>query len=144
MIHLRTNPNFMMNEKLIPTTFNSLINELFAQQEQNPEFNYYPKATVVEKTQSFELKMALPGTAKENIQIKIDGEKLVISGENNKQTIQEGEKLLINEISAGKFERSFKLGKIDKNAIDAELNNGILTLSLPKLKEDLPLMVNIK
>lgn len=144
MIHLKTNPNFMINEKLIPTTFNSLINELFTQHEQNPEFNYYPKATVVEKTHSFELKMALPGILKENIQIKIDGEKLVISGENTKQTVQEGEKMLLNEIATGKFERSFKLGKIDKNAIDAELNNGILSLSLPKLKEDLPLMVNIK
>ncbi len=89
--------------------------------------------------------MELPGVAKEDIKISIDKGILSISGERKDPGLPEGSRPLRNEISYGTFVRTLELPHpVHAEAISAELNNGILTLVLPKAEEARPRAISIK
>lgn len=93
---------------------------------------FLPKADIIEGKEGLELSLEVPGLTKEEIQIKVEKKKLLISG-----TIQppEGE-LWYSEYSPGNFERSFSLSdSIDTSKIEAHLQQGVLTLKLAKKPE---------
>jgi HSP20 family protein len=101
-----------------------------------------PKANITELDDSFEISLALPGFSKQDINIKIDKNKLIVSSD-KEFNVEENFKL--KEFSFGKFSRTFILPKnVDKNSTSASFNNGILTLSIAKLKEAEPKNIKIK
>jgi HSP20 family protein len=107
------------------------LNETQAKFERNVFFT--PRVDVVEKASSFEIHMALPGLTKEQIAIEVNKDQLQISGERKMSQLAENERLHLNESFYGKFSRTFNLPEnINKDAVEAEFNNGILTVSLPK------------
>ena len=76
----------------------------------------------------------LPGIDKEAVKIQIDGPRVTISAETRKTDEKsEGGKVIYRERSASQFYRSFELpADIDAAAAEAKLENGVLTLSLPR------------
>jgi HSP20 family protein len=97
--------------------------------------NTVPKVNVVEFSDRFELELSAPGYQKDAFSVKLDNNRLTISGKVEKETNEEG-KVRRREFFSSSFERSFILPKtIDANSIDATYNNGILRVALP-LKEE--------
>ncbi len=83
---------------------------------------------------AFELSAELPGFNKEDINIDIDKDRLVISAEHseNKEEKDENGKYIRRERSYGSFTRSFDISAVNASAISAKYENGVLTLNMPK------------
>lgn len=89
-----------------------------------------PLHDVIENDNEFILDLQLPGIKKEDINITVNKNKLIIEAERN-----ENKDLKYNrkETFYGKFEKSFTLPDIaDIEKITSSLNDGILTVILPK------------
>jgi HSP20 family protein len=96
-----------------------------------------PSISFIESDQAFEIEAELPGVTKENIRISIDGKHVSIEAEVKRTSKRkEGEAEAQAERVTKKFARSFTLPvEVDDGSAIAKLENGILTLTLPKKAE---------
>ena len=79
--------------------------------------------------------MQLPGVKKENVNVEIVKNTLVISGKRSFRKENDTRKFHTIESFEGKFKRSFHLSEsIDKTQIDAKMEDGILTIELKKVE----------
>ncbi|CAN6568897.1 unnamed protein product [Malus baccata var. baccata] len=82
----------------------------------------------------------LPGIKKEEVKVEVeDGRVLQISGERSREQEEKNDKWHRVERSSGKFMRRFRLpenAKIDQ--VKAAMENGVLTVTVPKEKEKKP------
>ena len=93
------------------------------------------KSDIYEKDGRLVVEMEAPGYTKDDINISIDKGTLSISFE-KEENEEENKKYLHRERkSYSKVSRSFYLGDIDEENIDASFKNGILVVSAPKKKE---------
>jgi HSP20 family protein len=91
---------------------------------------------IVEKDDHFQLELVAPGFDKTDFQIKIENNLLTISMEKEKEHKEETKSFIRKEYSYKTFSRSFTLDEnIDESKIDANYNNGVLHLMLPKKPE---------
>lgn len=91
--------------------------------------------------------MDIPGFSKEDITIELNNNYLVITAvKNNEVNSQDEEKRYIHqERSYGKYQRSFYVGNVDTNSIEAEFKNGMLKVVIPKnTTEDTNKIIQIK
>ena len=93
-----------------------------------------PKTDIHETDEDYRFTMEMPGVTKENVEVSVEADVLTIKGEKIEKTDRKG--LIRQEIRAEKFERSFSLGtNIDRENIEAKMDNGILSVTLPKTKD---------
>ena len=92
------------------------------------------KVDVSENPESYAVHAELPGIAKDDIHVAIDGGVVSISAERKQEKeVKEGSRLLRSERSYGKVSRSFQLGsEIDESRASAKFTDGVLELTLPK------------
>lgn len=84
---------------------------------------------VSEHSNEFSLQIAIPGLTKDDIVIELDNGSLTIST----KEVEENE--LRTGFAAQKFSKRFKLSnKVNQNEISAKSENGVLTLTLPKVE----------
>lgn len=97
------------------------------------------KMDVKENDNAYTIHADIPGVKKEDIQVSVDGNQVMISAESKMEKEEkEGEKVLRSERYAGKVSRSFTLpNEVDEAGADATYNEGVLELKLPK-KEGKP------
>lgn len=78
----------------------------------------------------------LPGLKKEELKIElVDNGSLRISGERQKEDVQETDQWHRVERSSGRFMRQFRLpDNVNADGISAKLENGVLTVNAPKIK----------
>lgn len=81
------------------------------------------------------LEADLPGVRKEDVQITVDDGTLTISAQLNGNTEEKQQGYLYRERRCGNFSRSFRLEGIDESAIEANYQDGVLRMVLPKLPE---------
>ncbi len=89
---------------------------------------------VKENDNKYTVHAEIPGVAKEDIQVTIDGSQVSISAEVKKENeVKDGESVLRSERYYGKVSRSFKVSsEIDESSSQAKYENGVLELVLPK------------
>lgn len=99
-----------------------------------PDSAVSPRLNVSETDKAFEVQAELPGVRKEDVKVAVEQQRVTIEGESKRETEQrEGENVLYSERSASKFMRSFVLPvEVDEAGAEARMENGILTLTLPK------------
>lgn len=101
-----------------------------------------PLTDVYELPENFNLEIQVPGIEKENLQLKIENNILTVKGERVNST--ENATTLMRETCSTNYFRKFTLSNsVDADKISAELNNGVLTLTLPKREETKPKTINI-
>jgi HSP20 family protein len=94
---------------------------------------YVPAVDVVEDKDAYVLRAELPGVARENINVEVKDNHLVLSGK--KEAVQRGEegKYRYVESRSGSFSRSFELPRnVKADAIEATFKDGALSLRIPK------------
>jgi HSP20 family protein len=96
------------------------------------------RTDITDKGDSFLLEAELPGFAKENINVNIEGETLTITAERGESKENENEGLIQRERVYGKFVRRFDISQINEEGITASYKDGILELVLPKKQEETP------
>lgn len=97
------------------------------------------KTNILEKDDAYVLTSEIPGVAKENIKIDVADNNLTISvsKKNNKES-KEKKNYLVKEISEASYNRTFYLENMDEDNISAKMDNGILTITVGKVKEVKP------
>jgi HSP20 family protein len=97
-------------------------------------FMLNPKVDVCPTDDGWEITAELPGVDQEDIDLRLDGDTLTISGE--KRDERKDEKGRFTERSYGTFSRSFQLPFTpDPDKITADCDRGVLTIKLPKAAE---------
>lgn len=92
------------------------------------------KVDIRDEGDAFVLETDLPGIKKENINIDIEEGRLTISVDQDEQTEDKKENYLCRERRACSMRRSFNIDNIDAENISAKLENGLLTMKLPKVE----------
>lgn len=95
--------------------------------------DFVPRVDIYEQKDAYHLHVMVPGVAKEDIKISIEGGLLNISGERKRITESDDVKLHRIESAYGKFERNFKLPEgVNEEELTARYENGLLMISLAK------------
>lgn len=106
---------------------------------------WMPLTDIYEDKDKFTLKIDLPGIKKEDVKISYTNGNLNISGERVQESENKDAKCHRMEKSYGKYFRSFSLPElIQADKINAEFNNGQLTITVPKVEEAKPKEIEIK
>lgn len=113
--------------------------ELAQQEEKTIPGRYFiPAADIFETEEALTLMLEMPGVDKNNLDVQIDNDVLRVEGKIDYAAYKEVEPVY-TEYNVGHYARAFALpDKIDRQAISARVEDGVLTLTLPKAKETLP------
>ena len=99
---------------------------------------------VHETDQNYTVSAAVPGVGAEAVSISFHDSVLTIAGE-IPQVTHENSRALMLERGYGKFQRSVRLPQaVDTSAVEANIENGVLTLTLPKTAEAQPRQIPVK
>ena len=94
------------------------------------------QCNIYEKDNNINIEMDIPGFNKEDINIEINKGNLVVTAEKNEEENEDKKYLRRERKFYGKYQRSFYLGEIDEENIEASFENGILKISIPKKTEE--------
>lgn len=90
------------------------------------------KSDIYEKDDKYHIVMEVPGFSKEDISICMKNGYLTVSASSGLDSLEEDKTYIRRERNYGKYERSFYLGEIVEEEIEASFLNGLLTIVVPK------------
>jgi HSP20 family protein len=102
-----------------------------------------PASQVFEDNGQVEVRIEMPGVAKGDLEIRAEGQELTVIGHRQEPAL-EGTWLL-RERSRGDYQKTFSVdGSIDLDKIEAQLADGVLTLTLPMKEAAKPRKIEIR
>jgi HSP20 family protein len=105
---------------------------------------FVPTADIFESKDALMVVLEMPGVDKSNVDVRVEDGVLNVQGRLDLSKYQGLQPLHI-EYNIGHYARSFHLSsKIDQTKISAELQDGVLALSLPKIEEAKPRTIQVK
>jgi HSP20 family protein len=126
-----TDPVRWMNEMMRWDPFQAVTRTPFI----GPGFErtFVPAFEVKETKDSFLFKADLPGIKESDVEIKLTGNRLAITGKREFEHEDRSDTYYTYERSFGSFQRAFMLPDgLDTDHVHAELKDGVLTVALPK------------
>jgi HSP20 family protein len=114
-----------------------LAKELFTHPESKTQKIAFPAVNIKEQEKAWELEVVVPGIRKEELNISIENNKLVVSAQRN-ETSENQSTFNKREYVFSGFSRSFTLSDqmVDLEQITAKHENGVLYITLPKLEKE--------
>ena len=108
-----------------------------------PQRNYVaPNVDITESKEGYSLEAEMPGVSKEGLELLLEGNELTIVG--HRQTDEFDGQLLYRESSPTDYHRIFVLDPaIDAGHISAQIEQGILKLTLPKAERVKPRKIKV-
>jgi len=107
------------------------------------DYSLMPNVDISESKDNYSLQFEIPGIAKEDVKIWIEKDMLMVTGE-KKLDLKKDEVRHLGERRYGKFERSFWIPEdADREKVKAEFDNGLLTVTIPKVAESKPREIKI-
>lgn len=104
---------------------------------------YVPRFDIWEGDDELRLYGDLPGVASGDVDIRFENNELTIHGKVSRR--HEGIDFSYGEYGIGDFHRTFRIGEsIDTDKISAEMNQGVLTVHLPKSEKAKPRRIEVK
>ena len=95
-----------------------------------------PAVNIKERDKDYVIEMAAPGLKKDDFDIDLDNNVLTISSEQKDEKVEEKADYTKREFYYNGFKRSFTLpDTADTEKIDAQYNDGILTITIAKKPE---------
>jgi HSP20 family protein len=105
---------------------------------------FLPTADIYETEDALKVVLEMPGLEKNNVDASGENGVLKVEGRLDSAKYQ-GPQPLYTEYNVGHYSRTFRLSsKIDHNGIGAELRDGVLILTLPKVEEAKPITIQVK
>ena len=100
--------------------------------EQEQQRAVLPAVDVFEDAGGITLLADMPGVPKEQLELKVEGDALLIEGGVQTRT-PDGLEAIYAEVRVPRYRRSFTLSReLDSTRIEANLKDGVLTLRIPK------------
>jgi HSP20 family protein len=104
---------------------------------------FVPSSDIYETDDALTVIMEMPGVEKKNVSIALENDVLRVDGQIDFAKYQ-GMEPVYTEYNVGHYTRGFTLSsKIDRDAISAQLDDGVLTLTLPKVRDSVPRRIAI-
>jgi len=118
--------------------------ELAKKEEKTIPGRYFmPVTDIFETEDAMTLIMEMPGVEKKDVSIALEDDVLRVEGRID-VTKYQGMEPFYTEYTVGHYARAFTLsGRIDRDGIGAQLDDGVLTLTLPKAKEAMPRRITV-
>ena len=119
--------------------------ELVGKEEKTVPARYYmPTTDIFESDDTLTLVMEMPGVERKDVDIKLESDMLRVEGRIDFSKY-EGMEPVYTEYNIGHYARAFTLSdKIDQDKISAELEDGVLRLTLQKAKSAMPKRIAIR
>lgn len=110
---------------------------------QEQERTVQPAVDVFEDEAGITLLADMPGVPRERLEIRVEGDALLIEGSVQPAT-PEGLEAVYAELRIPRYRRSFTLSReLDNAKIDASIKDGVLTLRIPKLAHAQPRRIEV-
>ena len=90
------------------------------------------KCDIYEENDEYHIEMDIPGYDKKDINIEVKDGYLTIKASKETEDKEETKNYIRRERVVGSFTKSFALGDVDTDKIDAKFENGILNITIPK------------
>lgn len=116
--------------KLIPRNY--FLDDVFEDFNSN---NNSMKCDVYEKDDAYNIEVDIPGFKKEDINIDVDNGYLTVKASKHFDETEKGKNYICRERRYGRFERSFYLGDLKTDDVEASFENGTLKIRVPKIEE---------
>jgi len=101
-----------------------------------------PSASVAENADGYTLELEMPGVNKDGLDISIENNELSITGRRSNPAIEGA--LIHRESRPHNYRRNFEIDpSIDTGKISARINQGVVTLTLPKAEEVKPRKIKV-
>ena len=124
------------NTDVFSRSYDDLFNEFFTSTPNLKRDGFIPSVDISETSNQFEFLVGLPGLAKEDIQVNLERGLLTISGERKFENQEKDKNFHRLETKYGSFNRTFHLpDSLDEESIKANLENGILAISILKTED---------
>lgn len=92
---------------------------------------------IEDKGDYYELKADLPGFNQEDIKIEVEDDILTIQASMEEEKDSKEKNYIFKERSSGYYMRRFDVSGIDSDEITGSFINGVVTINMPKLQEEL-------
>jgi len=136
-----TIPRFSLFDEL-DRGLNHFVNEVLTHEGSGRR---QPPLSVYEYADRFLVECDVPGVKLDDITVQLNDGVLEISGERRVREDNGGVKTTMNERRFTKFSRKLQLGKdVEVNGVDAELDNGVLRVTVPKAESVMPRQIQIR
>jgi HSP20 family protein len=127
--------------------FNTLTNSFFDDNLFNDIFSLSPtffprtanvgRVNIVENDDNYTFQVIVPGFKKDDINVTLENDVLTISSEMEDTKEDVTDNMIHKEYYKTSFKRSFYVpDDVDKNKIDAKMENGILNITFDKIKKE--------
>ena len=101
-----------------------------------------PPASVIEAGEGYTLELEMPGVTKDGLDISVENNELTVVGQRSLPTVQGT--LIHHESRPNNFRRTFELDpSIDADKISAKIDQGLVTLILPKAEHVKPRKITV-
>jgi len=132
----------------LQTEMNRLFNTVFdapaTQGNGGTMRRWVPAMDLLETADHFVLRADLPGMTEDDVNIELEDSTLTVSGERKSEHEDKQEGFYRVERAFGSFSRSLTLPKgIDADAVNANFENGVLEIRIPKPEERKPRRISI-
>jgi HSP20 family protein len=104
---------------------------------------FAPLADVEETDDAYIVELELAGVNKDDIDIELSGRRLSVSGERKEKERQGRVRRRTRTVGRFRYEIAFP-ADVDEKKIEANLNEGVLTVRIPKAAAERPKQINIK
>ena len=131
-----------------PSGFESMLDNFFSPMrdvDESVQGNLTPAVDISETENEYLVRAELPGINKEDVHVTLENGILTLSAETRSESEErDGERVIRQERSYGKYMRSLRLGKgINDQAVKASYKNGILEIIVPKAEEVKPKVIDV-
>jgi HSP20 family protein len=111
---------------------------------ESPLQAWTPALDVHEDKDNYSIRVELPGMKREEIEVSIQNDALVISGERKAEAVSEGTEVHRQERFYGKFSRVLTLPTaVAGDQVKAAYKDGVLVVTLPKAEESKPRQITV-
>lgn len=124
------------------------MNNVTSYQEQRPaqrqEAALLPPVDVVEDASGITLYADMPGVAKDQLQLRVEGDQLNLEAE-IQLPLTQGLESTHAEVGLARYRRAFTLSKeLDATKVTAELSQGVLRVRIPKAEHAQPRKIAVQ
>ena len=145
---IRWNPDVDVLRTRMDRLFNQMLGDAYNTPLSGEELStrrWSPPVDIRETDDALVLTAELPGLTKEDVQITLENRVLTLAGERKFEKEAKGENYHRIERSYGAFTRSFTLPpNVKTEKVDASFENGVLSVTLPKMEESKPRRISIR
>lgn len=132
-------------ERRISRFFNDALTGFDWQYRDSAAAAWVPPVDIFEEADSIRIMAEVPGVKPGDVKISLEGNVLTIHGTKQQVAAEQTERVHRYERTYGAFERTFTLpATVDAGHIRAQYENGVLTVTLPKLEKAKPRQIQVE